>query len=298
MKNTSSRFDDFFASQKRAVGHVRQDDARVAKYTRNADAQSPAGGISSSARDMALWLRLQLGRGTVDGREIVKAAPLDETHRTQVVSSLAKDAMLNRSAFYGLGWGVGYDEQGRIRWNHSGAFNLGAATCVNVLPTERIGIVALTNTSPIGVPEAICRSFLDLCLTGKVEKDWLALFGPLFAKAMSPDYGTSVDYSKPPAQPSPALPGAAYVGEYHSDLFGAIEIVATNAGLVLKLGPKRNWFALRHFERDVFIYQPVGENAYGPSAVTFTVGADHKATSVTIENLDINGQGTFSRAPG
>jgi hypothetical protein len=36
--------------------------------------------------------------------------------------------------------------------------------------------------SPIGVPEAICRSFLDLVLTGKIERDWLGLFGQVFAK--------------------------------------------------------------------------------------------------------------------
>jgi CubicO group peptidase (beta-lactamase class C family) len=298
MQNTSSRFADFIASPNRAVGHVREGGAWVAKYTRDPDAQSPAGGVSSSARDMALWLRLQLGRGTVDGREIVKASPLDETHRPQIVRIGGENPMADRSAFYGLGWDVGYDEQGRIRWSHSGAFNLGAATCVNVLPAEQIGLVALTNASPIGAPEAICRSFLDLLLTGKIERDWLALFGQLFAKAMAPEYGTAVDYSKPPARPSPALPAAAYGGGYHSDLFGAIAIVGTDAGLVLKLGPRQDSFALRHFERDVFTYQPVGENAYGPGAVTFMVGADQKATSVTIENLDINGQGKFSRVPG
>ena len=42
-------------------------------------------------------------------------------------------------------------------------------------------------------------------------------------------------------------------------------------------------------------YQPVGENAYGLSAVTFTVGAEGKATRVVVENLDIHGQGTFTR---
>lgn len=48
----------------------------------------------------------------------------------------------------------------------------------------------------------------------------------------------------------------------------------------------------------MFTYQPVGENAYGPSAVTFAVGADRRAASVTVENLDINGQGRFGRASG
>ena len=295
MKNTSSRFTDFIASPNRAFGHVRQDGVWVAKYTRDPDAQSPAGGVSSSARDMATWLRLQLGRGTLDGRELVKAAPLDETHRPQIVSTPVENPMVDRPAFYGLGWGVSYDEQGRIRWSHSGGFNLGAATCVNLLPIEQIGIVALTNSQPIGVPEAVCRSCLELLLTGKVERDWFALFKPLLVKAMAPDYGTAVDYSKPPTPQSPPLSAAAYLGNYHSELFGTI---VTDAGLVLKLGPKQQSFALQHFARDVFTYQPVGENAYGPSAVTFMVGADQKATLVTIENLDTNGQGTFSRTPG
>ena len=296
MKSTSSRFTDFMASSNRAFGHVRQDGAWFAKYTRDPDAQSPAGGVSSSARDMASWLRLQLGRGTVDGRELVKAAPLDETHRPHMVSTPGENPMVDRPAFYGLGWGVGYDEQGRIRWSHSGAFNLGAATCVNLVPGEQIGIVALTNAYPIGLPEAVCRSFLDLLFSGKVERDWLALFGQLFVKAMAPDYGTAVDYSKPSAQPSPALPAAAYMGFYHNDLFGAIEIASTDAEMVLKLGPKQVSRALNHFDRDVFTYQPIGEDAYGLSAVTFMVGADGKANKVTIENLDVNGQGTFGRA--
>jgi hypothetical protein len=52
---------------------------------------------------------------------------------------------------------------------------------------------------------------------------------------------------------------------------------------------------LQHFDRDVFTYQPVSENAYGPSAVTFNVGPAGKATAVVIENLDVEGQGTFTR---
>ena len=296
MKSTSSRFADFTASPNRALGHVGQDGAWAAKYTRDPDAQSPAGGVSSSARDMAQWLRLQLGRGSIDGREIIRAAALDETHRPQAVSTPAANAMVDRSSFYGLGWGIGYDEQGRIRWSHSGGFNLGAATCVNVLPVEQIGIVALTNTCPIGVPEAICRSFLDLALTGKVERDWLALFGQAMAATMAPEYGTSIDYSKLPERPTAALAANAYVGNYRSDLYGPIWVAATDPELVLKLGPRQELYVLRHFDRDVFTYQPIGENAYGPSAVRFQIGANQNATSLTIENLDTTGQGTFHRA--
>ncbi|MGA9866399.1 MAG: DUF3471 domain-containing protein, partial [Acetobacteraceae bacterium] len=131
--------------------------------------------------------------------------------------------------------------------------------------------------------------------TGAAEKDWLALFGPFMEKAMAPDYGIKIDYARPPAAPSPPLPAAAYLGSYRSDLFGDATVTAAGSALILALGPKQVAFPLRHFSRDVFTYQPVGENAAGLSAVTFTVGAGQAATAVTIENLDINGQGGFVR---
>ena len=263
---------------------------------RQPDAQSPAGGVTSSVRDMATWLRVQLGRGMLGGVEILKADALDETHRPQVIRTPpVKDPMVDRAAFYGLGWNIDYDDHGRVHWGHSGAFDLGAATCTNLLPHEQLGIVVLTNAQPIGVPEAVAKSFFDLVLTGTVTADWLTLFGQFFAAAIAPDYGTSIDYSKPPAPPSSALPAIAYVGTYENDLFGLIGIAATDAGLVLKQGLRQEMFPMQHFDRDVFLYQPLGESAYGPSAVTFAVGADRRATDVTVENLDINGQGRFTR---
>ncbi|MBV9359411.1 MAG: serine hydrolase, partial [Chloroflexi bacterium] len=68
MEHTSSRYADFLAAPNRAFGHVSVDGAWVAKYQRDPDAQSPAGGVSSSARDVAQWLRLQLGGGTFQGK--------------------------------------------------------------------------------------------------------------------------------------------------------------------------------------------------------------------------------------
>src|SRR5438045_8153009 len=113
-----------------------------------------------------------------------------------------------------LGWNVDYNQQEGNEFNHSGAFNLGAATNVRLLPSAQLGIVALTNGQPIGVPEAITRAFFDLALHGKVQQDWVKLFGQFFAMINKPPYGTKVDYTKPPAHPSPALPFEAYVSTY------------------------------------------------------------------------------------
>jgi hypothetical protein len=62
---------------------------------------------------------------------------------------------------------------------------------------------------------------------------------------------------------------------------------------------------LAHYDGNVFTYQPVGENAAGPSPVTFTPAGGGRARSVLVENLDRDGLGqptglgTFTRAgPG
>lgn len=297
MTHTSSRFADFAAAANRVHSHVRQGDAWVAKYTREPDAQSPAGGVTASVHDMGAWMRLQLGRGMLDDEQIIKPDALDETHRPQVIRTPpVKDPMTGHASFYGLGWNIDYDEQGRIHWGHSGAFDLGAATTVTLLPSEQFGIVVLTNAQPIGLPEAISRSFIDLVLTGSVQKDWVTLYGQLMAAALAPTYGNTANYDEIPPGASPALPDTSYIGTYENDLFGPIRIdTAPAGGLVLTQGRRPTPFPLRHFDRDVFSYQPAGENAYGRSAVAFTIGADRKATAVRIENLDIDHQGMFTR---
>jgi hypothetical protein len=54
-------------------------------------------------------------------------------------------------------------------------------------------------------------------------------------------------------------------------------------------------FELRHWNRDIFTYQPVGEMAGKRSGVRFSVAADGKADRVLIDNLNVHGQGTFTR---
>jgi CubicO group peptidase (beta-lactamase class C family) len=295
MKNTSSRYADFVAAQNRALGHVLMNGQWVAKYKRDPDAESPAGGVSSSVRDLAQWIRLQLGNGKFEGRQIINADALAETHRPQMVSQQPQNPATERASFYGLGWGVGYTDEGLVRLSHSGAFNLGAATTVYLLPSEELGIVVLTNSSPMGVPETIALSFLDLVQYSKIERDYFDLIQPVFAELNKPPYGTLIDYAKTPAQPLPALPNNAYIGTYRNDYFGEIAIVIKDGKLVLIQGAKEEEFPLQHYNRDVFTYQPEGENAFGLSAVTFTIGADGKGTNVVIENLNIFNQGTFER---
>ena len=295
MTSASSRHADFIAQKNRAFGHVRRGDRWVVgREQRNADAQAPAGGASASARDMATWLRVQLSGGVFDGREIVKPEALAQTHFPQIATGPAHDPMRGPT-FYGLGWDIDYGGPALQRWSHSGGFALGAATCAYVMPAERFGIVVLTNSSPVGAPETICRCFLDLVLRGKIERDWLALFGQAFEEMAIPSYGRDADYAKPLAGAAPSAPRSTYAGDYRNDLYGPIGVVETADGLSLNLGPAPTSYPLDHYSADVFTFQPRGENAAGPSPVRFSRDGGEKAGSVLIDYFNANGQGLFVR---
>ncbi|PYK11701.1 MAG: serine hydrolase [Verrucomicrobia bacterium] len=281
MISASSRYADFVSRPNKAVGHVLVDGKWTPKFKRDPDAQSPAGGVSPSVTDEAKWIRLQL-------------AALAETHHPQMLTGFSPFTGL--PGFYGLGWNVSYDEEGRLHLNHSGAFALGAATYVGLVPAEQLGVVVLTNAHPIGIAEALGTTFLDTALYGKPNRDWFSIFKKAFSNPAAIGTVLGFDYSKPPASPAPSLKNGAYVGHYTDDYFGEISIIEKNGGLAIVEGPENKTFPMRHYDRDTYTYETEGENAVGGSGVTFTIGPDGKATQVVVENLNVHGEGTFKRA--
>src|SRR5437870_4923349 len=295
MTSTSSRYAEFMARRNKALGHVLVDGKWVQKFKRDLDAQSPTGGVRSSVNDLAKWMRLQLASGKFDCKQIVNETALCETHHPHMLTGFSPFTGL--PGFYGLGWGVSYDPEGRLRLNHSGAFALGAATHVNLVPAEQLGIVVLTNAYPVGIAEALGTTFLDTALYGKPTQDWLVLFKQRFSNPAAIGTVLGFDYSKSPASPAPASKNSAYLGRYTNDYFGDISIIEKDSGLAIVQGPKNKTFPMKHYDRDTFTYETEGENAVGRSGITFTIGPDGKATQVLVENLNVCGEGVFKRIP-
>ncbi|MBX3415782.1 MAG: serine hydrolase [Pirellulales bacterium] len=293
MKSTSSRFVDYAQAPNRALLHSLVDGKWVAKNTRQPDAQSPAGGVSSTLNDITRWLRLSLAEGKFEGRQIVDPAALFETHSPQIVTNF--DPQGGRMVTYGLGWIVEMERGGRVLLKHSGGFDLGMRTEVALLPADEIGIAVFSNAGPTGIPEAIVESFFDLLFDGKVQRDWVEFANRMFALQIEREAGERFDYSQPPVNPVAPAENATYTAKYRNDFFGEIEIAARQGVLQLLLGPKKQPFPLKHWNRDVFTYEPTGEMAAGTSGVTFLVGPSGKADRVLLENLNIHGMGTFAR---
>ncbi|NLT05864.1 MAG: serine hydrolase [Solirubrobacterales bacterium] len=295
MSSTSSLFSDFERRPNRAHGHVRVGDRWLARFVRRPDAQSPAGGVSSSVNDMAKWLRLMLADGAFDGRRIVAPAALAEM--LTPVNPLARVPAPNaRPSLTALGIDTSVDPTGRVKFEHSGAFALGAGTTASWIPDLSLGIVTLTNAAPVGAAETVNSTFLELATQGRSQIDWLAGYGPIF-EAMLANPSRLAGRERP-ARPRPARPRRAYVGTYaRNPYYGSLRVVARGRRLVMVLGPRkrRQRFPLRLWNGDTFSIDPRGESAAGISAVRFHGGTRRAARAVTVEFLDGEGLGTFAR---
>lgn len=304
MSSSSYRHADFLARQNKAVIHVPVGPAADKQWAptyadvRNADAEAPAGGLSSSVNDLAQFVRLQLGRGTVGGAEIIDDLALQVTHVPQ--KDLSQPTTPGaRTGFYGLCWNINYDDEGRVRLDHSGAFRLGAATNVMLYETEQLGIVTLTNGQPHGVPEAVNNAFFDVATHGQPTIDWINYFGATWDGLYQALDQAGAQWATPPANAAPAPDPTSLVGTYRNSYYGPLTVAADAAagGLSMTMGPPAapKTFALTAFDGATFTFETIGENATGRSGATFTLGPDGTATSVILAFYDETGLGTFAR---
>lgn len=291
MTSTSSRFADFVARPNRAVSHVKVGDKWEARYQRDPDPQTPAGGVSSSVNDMARWLAMLLGNpelGTYNGQRVTSPEALLPAITPQVIATQAQSPKA-RAGSYGHGFTVSVNSSGRTQYGHSGGFVMGAATNFVVLPSEDIAIVTLTNAAPYGVPEALNARFMDLVQYGEVREDWPSLYRQQIAPMNNPE-GSLVG-KPPPVSPMPARPLGDYAGVYANEYWGPATVTEQNGQLQLSLGPKIQTFTLTHWDGDVFTFALATEN--GPpgtvSKATFT------GDTLNLEYFDSDKLGSFTR---
>lgn len=287
MTVTSSRFDDFVVRPNRAVGHLHVDGEYRPDQVRDPQAEAPAGGVSSSANDLARWLTMLLADGKRGDEQLIDPAALHAALTPQSVSDRASDPAA-RSGFYGYGFNVGTTSAARQQFSHSGAFELGAGANFLILPSADVAIVALTNATPSGVPETLTAQFADLVQFGEIRENWWELYNTAFVEMEKP-IGSLVGVT-PPAQPAPPAPLATYVGQYSNSFWGPARVRETGDGLELALGPKFV-VPLKHWDGDEFTFSFVTENAPPGTVSKATFDGDW----LTLEYFDRDGRGTFTR---
>ncbi len=289
MDSTSMRHDDFAAAENRAEQHVPRGDGEwTADHLRNPDPQAPAGGVSSNVPDLARWMRIQLNNGEIDGKRIIDPEALDQTHVPHITSRPPNPPDGGQPGLYGLGWNVNTEFGGLVNWAHSGAFSTGANTTVKLVPAEGLGIVALTNGAPVGVPEAIADTYIDYLVSGKDNTDeWYEMWSTRMAGV----YGEPLDLGAEPTNPEPAAPGEAYEGTYTNDYVGPVSITADEDGtLEMEIGPSDITYTLEHRDADTFVYAHSPELPDFVETATFEL-LDGEAVSLTLSAMNGAGLG-------
>lgn len=319
MSDTSYSHEEFLDRGNRAVGHVRSGGSgseeepgswEPVEVPRDPDALAPAGGLSSSAADMARWMAMVLADGQAPGgAQVVPADALRDALTPQVVSE-PPQAAADRPGSYGYGVEISTTSSGRVQWSHSGGFTSGAATAMLMIPSLDLGIVTLTNGAPVGVPETINARFADYAQYGDQSLKWRDLISEAFGPRTAP-VGDLVD-ARRPTSPAPAPALDELLGAYRNSYFGQIEVreralsAEEQAGeeerekndddvagpaLALVVGPGPQIWPLEHWDGPVFAASPEGESWPRGSRGSVTFDGD----TVTVELLDADGLGTFTR---
>lgn len=219
------------------------------------NSMAAAGGIISSAADLAQWLRLQLNEGQLNGRvfwtasEAWKMWSLHNPRPFDSSASTTTDDVSLRGD--GLGWVVS-DYRGHFIAQHGGAYD-GMFSHTTMAPKAKLGVVVLSNgMTPL--PRSVASYILDDYLLEKHEKDWSEenLKKSVESRAAARK-AKSDESDKRLKDTTPSLSLERYAGRYGGPMYGDATVAVENDKLVLRIEPNPDLSAdLVHWQHDVF----------------------------------------------
>lgn len=241
---------------------------------------APAGDIKSSARDMAQWIRFQLGDGTIDGKKLVSPEALGETRTPQMLLQNDEttrgenpETSINT---YAMGWRV-QDYRGALLVSHGGALN-GFRTQVDLLPKQKAGLVVLANIGRGYAVIALRNALLDMLLSAPAT-DWNAYYLALDAKSRADELKKKQERDAKRHQGTkPSRELAAYAGTYENPAYGPAVVSVVGDHLVLTYG--RLTMPMTHYHFDTF--SVVNEEEEIDDLVPFALGTDGEVTKLTL----------------
>ena len=226
------------------------------------DIMFPAGGIHSTAGDMASWLRLQLQLGRRAESQIVSEQAIREMHALQqsIPVRWRPDSRVYDARFMGtgLGWYV-RDYRGRKTVQHGGAWGAEMA----LVPEEDLAVVVLSNRDLNGLVWMLVYDVIDAYTVGpqhawnaggKEWDFWLRIGGPeAFGRDRREMLAELQQSRAPDTQPTLSL--KEYAGTYRSTLYCDLEVQVVDGRLHVQFGeysaPLDHWDHDRFYGRGV-----------------------------------------------
>jgi CubicO group peptidase (beta-lactamase class C family) len=249
-----------------------------------------AGGLASTANDLAAYVRMLLGRGSLDGRKILSEDAVEEMFTPVLASEISftefPPISANTGYAYSPGWGVYYYGAHRIL-EKGGALD-GYRTLVAVVPEAGLGIAILCNLNLTAFPEAVRAWILQQALSGPGAAD---LQTEIADKAAKLDTLLARKPEPPKNAKPPSHPLSSYTGTYKSDLFGewTVSLNQDNDAahpLIVNAGEARYAGKIRHWDDDTFAIEwPIFISL--PDEIPFTFTSDDaSAAGFSFEGYD------------
>ena len=242
----------------------------------------PAGGIGSTAHDMARWAIFQLGNGTADSTQLISPASMNFMHSPKTPMGQNMDI----KQYYAQGWIYQEMPGGAIVW-HNGE-TLGSHAMVLLVPRENLGIVVLGNMAGgMDLPDQLATQFyldyfgytgIDLC------NDTLPAYRGKLAQGLIE--------KAPPASPVPALPLSQYTGTYRSDVYGPAVVSEQNGTLRVAMGKRPVNLVLAHWDNNTFRWTAPEIGKFASGFATFDVDASGTPVRLTSDLFIESSYGT------
>jgi CubicO group peptidase (beta-lactamase class C family) len=216
-----------------------------------------AGGVQMCARDMATWIRFQLGDGTHEDKRILSSESMEELHAPQMIVPSTPQFRASRqirlnTITYGFGWNV-WDYRGELLLWHTGGGD-GQSAFLALLPEKRLGIAFAVNTWRTGgsaYPLHVANRILDHYLASP-PRDYLVEYRQSWERNRKRDADERSALEKSRLRKSsPSLPLERYVGLYRDQLMLDVTVTRDANGLALQYANSER-APLEHWHDDTF----------------------------------------------
>lgn len=301
MSRTNTSVRDLQQAGNVATPHTKVDGKVTPIPYRNVDNVAPAGAINSSVADWTRWMRMQLGNGMFEGRQIVDPDVIRETRSPQTLLEIGPTMrkLFPSTHFYayGLGWFL-RDYHGRLLVMHDGGMD-GMLSQTILVPEEKLGVVVFTNYDRQRLFAALALKIVDHYL-GASESDWSAIYLDLERQDEKRSAAEDRAASTPVQGTRPSLSLAQYAGTYRNDMLGTAIVAESEGRLRLDIkGHAGLTGDLSHWHYDTF--QAVwADKFFEKSLVTFILNGKGQVEEFRVkvrEDFVDPLEYTFKRAP-
>ena len=260
----------------------------------NIDALAPAGAINSSARELARWLQLHLGRAEGEGAAIASRSAVAALHAPHIVIPDAGAGPLVVAPAYGLGW---FTEvfRGHAVVHHGGNID-GFTALVLLMPDQELGIAMLCNQELSVLPAAAAYAIVDRVL-GVSDRDWTSHLHQKQRQLLGMLHQGGDYRAERVEGTTPSRPLAAFAGRYEHPAYGSVRILEAAGALQLAYHPWPDPLALEHFHYDVFTAH--GDIGGTPTSwrIPFRTGLDGAIESLDVQFEALTAPIVFRRQP-